>query len=135
MEPAGLAIGIAGVAGLFNSCLEAVDIVQSYQTFRTDSHILNTRFKVAKTLFEQWGLRVGIEQGRLLSHHHSGLDDENTSATVMELLYIIIKTICDESNMPLYRTGAGGRDGEQTYAGMPGSRRQKLRTISRKYPY
>ncbi|KAI3573927.1 hypothetical protein IWW34DRAFT_810160 [Fusarium oxysporum f. sp. albedinis] len=127
MEPFGLAIGIAGLAGLFNSCLEAVNIVQSYQTFRTDSHILNTRFKVAKTLFEQWGLRVGIEQGRLLPHHHFGLDDENTSATVMELLYIIIKTMCDESNMPLHRTGAArGRDSEQTYAGMPGSRRQKL---------
>ncbi|KAH7207392.1 hypothetical protein DER44DRAFT_615563, partial [Fusarium oxysporum] len=126
MDVTGLVIGVAGLAGLFTSCLEAVNIVQTYQTFRTDSHILNTRFKVAKTLFEQWGLRVGIEQGRLLPHHHSGLDDENTSTRVMELLHIIIKTICDESNMPLYRTGAGRRDGEQTYTGMPGSRRQKL---------
>ncbi|PNP56426.1 hypothetical protein FNYG_15355 [Fusarium nygamai] len=126
METAGLVIGVAGLAGLFTSCLEAINIVQSYQTFRTDSHTLNTRFKVAKTLFEQWGLRVGIEQGRLLPHHHSGLDDENTSVRVMELLHIIIKTICDESNMPLYRTGTGGRDGEQAYTGMPGSRRQKL---------
>jgi hypothetical protein len=126
MEPAGLAIGIAGLVGLFNSCLEAINIVQSYQTFRTDSHTLNTLFKVAKTLFEQWDLRVGIEHGRLLPNHHSGLDDRSTSATVMDLLYIIIKTICDESNLPLHRTGAGRRDGEQTYTGMPGSRRQKL---------
>ncbi|KAF5669918.1 ankyrin repeat domain-containing protein [Fusarium denticulatum] len=126
METAGLVFGVAGLAGLFTSCLEAVNIVQTYQTFRTDSHTLNTRFKVAKTLFEQWGLRVGIEQGRLLPHHHSGLDDENTSKRVMELLHIIIKTICDESNMPLYRTGAGRRDGEQTYTGMSGSRRHKL---------
>ncbi|KAH7143373.1 prion-inhibition and propagation-domain-containing protein [Fusarium sp. MPI-SDFR-AT-0072] len=117
METTGLVIGVAGLAGLFTSCLEAVNIVQTYQTFRTDSHTLNTRFKVAKTFFEQWGLRVGIEQGRLLPHHHSGLDDENTSIRVMELLHIIIKTICDESNMPLYRTGAGRRDGEQTYTG------------------
>ncbi|EGU82010.1 hypothetical protein FOXB_07476, partial [Fusarium oxysporum f. sp. conglutinans Fo5176] len=126
METTGLVIGVAGLAGLFTSCLEAVNIVQSYWTFRTDSHTLNTRFKVAKTLFEQWGLRVGIEQGKLLPHHHSGLDDENTSIRVMELLHIIIKTICDESNMPLYRTGTGRRDGEQTYTGMPGSRRQKF---------
>jgi hypothetical protein len=127
MEPAGLAIGIAGLVGLFNSCLEAINIVQSYQTFRTDSHTLNTLFKVAKTLFEQWDLRVGIEHGRLLPNHHSGLDDRSTSATVMDLLYIIIKTICDESNLPLHRTGtAVGRDGEQIYAGIPGSRRQKL---------
>jgi hypothetical protein len=127
MEVAGLAVGVAGLAGLFTSCLEAVNIAQSYQTFRIDSHVLNTRFKVTKTLFEQWGLRVGIEQGRLLPHHHSGLDDKNTSARVMELLHIIIKILCDESNAPLHRTGvAGGRDSDQTYAGMPGSRRQKL---------
>ncbi|RYC78295.1 hypothetical protein BFJ63_vAg18831, partial [Fusarium oxysporum f. sp. narcissi] len=132
METTGLVIGVAGLAGLFTSCLEAVNIVQSYQTFRTDSHTLNTRFKVAKTLFEQWGLRVGIEQGRLLPHHHSGLDDENTSIRVMELLHIITKTICDESNMPLHRTGAGGRGGEQTYTGMPGSRRQKLSWATRR---
>jgi hypothetical protein len=122
MEVASLAFGVAGLAGLFTSCLEAVNIVQSYQTFRTDSHVLNTRFKVAKALFEQWGLRVGIEQGRLLPHHHPGLDDKTTSATVMELLHIIIKVLCDESNAPLYRTGvAGGHGGDQTYAGMPGS--------------
>ncbi|EXK26974.1 hypothetical protein FOMG_16414 [Fusarium oxysporum f. sp. melonis 26406] len=126
METAGLVFGVAGLAGLFTSCLEAVNIVQTYQTFRTDSHTLNTRFKVAKALFEQWGLRVGIEQGRLLPHYHSGLGDENTSIRVMELLHIIIKTICDESNMPLYRTRAGRCDGEQTYTGMPGLRRQKL---------
>ncbi|SCO54286.1 uncharacterized protein FFNC_15439 [Fusarium fujikuroi] len=126
MEVAGLVIGVAGLAGLFTSCLEAVDIIQSYQTFRTDSHTLNTRFRVAKTLFEQWGLRVGIEHGRLLPHHHSGLDDENTSTRVMEILHIIIKTICDDSNKPLYQAGAVRRDCEQTYTGMPGSRRQKL---------
>ncbi|SPJ91045.1 related to ankyrin [Fusarium torulosum] len=127
MEVTGLAVGVAGLAGLFTSCLEAVNIAQSYQTFRIDSHVLNTRFKVAKALFEQWGLRVGIEQGRLLPHHHSGLDDKNTSARVMELLHIIIKILCDESNAPLHRTGvAGGRDSDQTYAGMPGSRRQRL---------
>ncbi|KAJ9419408.1 hypothetical protein QL093DRAFT_2101468 [Fusarium oxysporum] len=28
--------------------------------------------------------------------------------------------------MPSYRTGAGRRDGEQTYTGISGSRRQKL---------
>ena len=42
---------------------------------------------------------------------HASLDDKNMSATVMDLLYIVIKAIC----LPLHRTGtAGGRDGEQT---------------------
>ncbi|KAK4077226.1 hypothetical protein Purlil1_12440 [Purpureocillium lilacinum] len=47
MEAAGLVIGVAGLAGLFNSCLEAVDKVQSYQTFGADSHVLDTRLRLA----------------------------------------------------------------------------------------
>jgi hypothetical protein len=59
METAGLIIGVAGLAGLFNSCLEAVDKVQSYQMFGTDSHVLDTRFKVARAALSDgtqvWG--------------------------------------------------------------------------------
>ncbi|KAK7409419.1 hypothetical protein QQX98_008380 [Neonectria punicea] len=61
METVGLVVGVAGLAGLFTSCLEAVDKVQSYQTFETDSYVLDTRFKVAKARFERWGPGVGIE--------------------------------------------------------------------------
>ncbi|RBA11145.1 hypothetical protein FPRO05_04318 [Fusarium proliferatum] len=106
MEPAGLVIGVAGLAGLFNSCLEAVDKVQSYQTFGTDSHVLDTRFKAAKTRFERWGSGVGIKQGKLIPNHHPVLDDKDTSAVVTDLLHIIIKTICDASNSPQHRTRA-----------------------------
>jgi hypothetical protein len=110
MEPAGLVIGVAGLAGLFNSCLEAVDKVQSYQTFGTDSHVLDTRFKAAKIRFERWGPDVGIKQGKLLPNHHPVLDDNDTSAVVTDLLHIIIKTICDASNSPQRRTRATGPD-------------------------
>ena len=114
MEPAGLVIGVAGLAGLFNSCLEAVDKVQSYQTFGTDSHVLDTRFKVAKTRFERWGPGVGIKQGKLLPNHHPALDDNDTSAVVTDLLYIIIKAICDASNAPQRRTQATGPDDDDS---------------------
>ncbi|KAL2686886.1 hypothetical protein Neosp_004429 [[Neocosmospora] mangrovei] len=108
MEATGLVVGVAGLAWLFNSCLEAVDKVQSYRTFGTDSRVLDTRFKVAKVRFERWGLGVGIEQGRLLPDHHSALDDRSTSTVVTDLLQIIIKTICDVNNEPSRRTRAAG---------------------------
>ncbi|RSL58329.1 hypothetical protein CEP51_014090 [Fusarium floridanum] len=110
MESAGLVIGVAGLAGLFNSCLEAVDKVQSYQTFGTDSHVLDTRFKAAKTRFERWGLGVGIKQGKLLPNYHPVLDDNDTSVVVTDLLCIIVKAICDASNAPQRRTRATGPD-------------------------
>lgn len=37
MEPVGLAVGVLGLAGLFSTCLEAVDKVQSYRSFGVDS--------------------------------------------------------------------------------------------------
>lgn len=52
MEPIGLTVGLVGLS---NSCLEGLDKVQSYFSFGTDSHILNTRFKAAKSRFKQWG--------------------------------------------------------------------------------
>ncbi|KAH7151968.1 ankyrin-1 [Dactylonectria estremocensis] len=55
MEPVGLAVGIAGLAGLFSSCLEAVEKVQSYRSFGADSQVLDTQFKAEKLRFEQWG--------------------------------------------------------------------------------
>ncbi|KAJ0132111.1 hypothetical protein HZ326_24798 [Fusarium oxysporum f. sp. albedinis] len=116
MESASLVIGLAGLAGLFNACLEAVDKVQSYQTFGTDSHVLDTRFKAAKTRFERWGPGVGIKQGKLLPNYHPALDDHDTSAVVTDLLHIIIKTICDASNSPQRRTRATGPDVDDSSA-------------------
>ncbi|RTE68952.1 hypothetical protein BHE90_016671 [Fusarium euwallaceae] len=132
METAGLVIGVAGLAGLFNTCLEAVDKVQSYQTFNTDSHILDTRFKAARVRFERWGPGVGIEQGKLLPDHHSALDDKDTSTVVTEVLRIIIKTICDASNAPPRRTRVAGPGNDDSsglhrpYAVTSKSRRQKM---------
>ncbi|RSL79332.1 hypothetical protein CEP52_017536, partial [Fusarium oligoseptatum] len=114
MDPTGLAVGIAG---LFTSCLEVVNKVQSYQTFGTDSHVLDTRFKVARARFERWGPGVGIEQGKLLPDHHSALDDKDTSTVVTDVLHIIIKTICDASNAPPRRTRAAG-PGDDDFPGL-----------------
>jgi hypothetical protein len=132
METASLVIGVAGLAGLFNSCLEAVDKVQSYQTFGTDSHVLDTRFKVARARFERWGPGVGIGQGKLLPDHHSALDDKDTSTVVTDVLHIIIKTICDASNAPPRRTRAAGPGDDDSsglhrpYAVTSESRRRKM---------
>ncbi|KAF9772743.1 hypothetical protein IL306_009536 [Fusarium sp. DS 682] len=132
METAGLVIGVAGLAGLFNSCLDAVGKIQSYQTFGADAHILDTRFRVAKARFERWGAAVGIKQGRLLPGHHSALDDKDTSTVVTDLLHIIIKAVCDASTAPLRQTRASGPGGVELHLPRPpytvasGSKRQKI---------
>ncbi|WYZ39892.1 hypothetical protein EsH8_IV_000233 [Colletotrichum jinshuiense] len=96
MEPAGFAVGVVGLAGLFKTCLEAVNVLQSYRSARSDADVQHTLFNAVKTRFQQWGRGVGIENGRLLDDHHPGLDDEAIAASVRDLLHFIIKFICDD---------------------------------------
>ncbi|WQF77075.1 Putative prion-inhibition and propagation, HeLo domain, HeLo domain superfamily [Colletotrichum destructivum] len=98
MEPAGFAVGVVGLAGLFSSCLEAIDKVQSYRSARADADVQDTLFNAAKARFEQRGRSVGIDQGRLLDDHHPALDDKGISTSVRNLLRVIIKFICDDSH-------------------------------------
>ncbi|KAH7124619.1 prion-inhibition and propagation-domain-containing protein [Dactylonectria macrodidyma] len=94
MEPFGLAVGIAGLAGLFSSCLEAVEKVQSYRSFGADSQVLDTQFKAEKLRFEQWGRQVGFDRGTPSADHHQALDDPDISSAVRDLL-LIIDNICN----------------------------------------
>ncbi|KAL3589542.1 hypothetical protein FPOAC2_11711 [Fusarium poae] len=121
MEAAGLAIGIVSIAGLFNTCLDSLARFQSYKSSYADSHILDTRFLAVRTRFEQWGASVGISEGRLLSDHHHGLNDENTASVIQDILQIISKTICDNGNtqQALHH--------HERFAGILQSRRKRLR--------
>ncbi|KAJ5004502.1 hypothetical protein K4K57_012225 [Colletotrichum sp. SAR 10_99] len=95
MEPVGLAVGIAGLAGLFSTCLEVVEKVDSYKSFKHDSHSLAVQFQAEKRRFEQWGSAIGINKGTLSSAHHPALDDPQTLSTAKELLAFIQKIYAD----------------------------------------
>ncbi|GKT61202.1 ankyrin repeat domain-containing protein 52 [Colletotrichum tofieldiae] len=97
MEPAGFAVGVVKLAGLFSSCLEAIDKVQSYRSARADADVQDTIFNLARARFEQWGRGVGIDQGRLLDDHHHALGNGGISTAVRGLLRFIIKLICDQA--------------------------------------
>ncbi|KAH7113125.1 prion-inhibition and propagation, helo domain-containing protein [Dactylonectria estremocensis] len=135
MEPVGLAVGIAGLAGLFSSCLEAVEKVQSYRSFGADSQVLDTQFKAEKLRFEQWGRHVGFDRGTPSADHHQALDDPDISSAVRDLL-LIIDNICNAngaSRRPLLaRTGLAqdelfrARQAQPSRTAPSESRRRKL---------
>jgi hypothetical protein len=89
MEPVKLAVGILGLAGLFSSCLDMLERLDSWKDFSNDSRALAARFEADKLRFEKWGQAVGVDQKDLLDHHHETLDDPRTLATVQRLLSII----------------------------------------------
>ncbi|KAJ0358407.1 hypothetical protein COL26b_014494 [Colletotrichum chrysophilum] len=89
MEPVGLAVGVAGLAGLFSTCLEAVQRVASYKNYGRDSRSLAAQFDADKHRLEQWGQAVGIKDGKLSDTHHPALDDAQKLSIVHKLLVSI----------------------------------------------
>ncbi|KAL2811884.1 prion-inhibition and propagation, helo domain-containing protein [Aspergillus granulosus] len=89
MEPAGLAVGILGLASLFNTCLDALEKFDTWRDFAAESRSIATQFKVQRLRLENWGNAVGFEQGVLLNKHSKFLDDPRTLLIVQELLSAI----------------------------------------------
>lgn len=134
MEPAGLAVGIVGLAGLFNSCSEALERFDSWKNYDTDSRTLGSRFEVEKLRLKKWGESVGLERGTLSQDHNEALDDLQIASTIHEHL-LIIQKICSNADgtfLPLTGTGAPFTKHELFDRGTPQfpsnrSRRQKLK--------
>lgn len=57
MEGVGLAVGLVG---LFSTCLEALDKVDSWRNYEYESGSLDAQFRVQKILFQRWGEAVGL---------------------------------------------------------------------------
>ncbi|CAH0028115.1 unnamed protein product [Clonostachys rhizophaga] len=94
MEVAGLVVGVAGLAGLFSTCLDALDKTQQYRNSATDMHHLETQFQAETLRFQQWGRDIGLKRGETLKEgHHKALEEEDTRKTIQEILQIIY-TLC-----------------------------------------
>jgi hypothetical protein len=88
MEAAGLAFGIAGLAGLFNTGLGIVEKVDCYRDFGVESRSLIAQFEADRVRFRQWGQKAGINaEGQ--KEHHEALDDPAISSVVSKLLQSI----------------------------------------------
>lgn len=60
MEVAGLAIGIAGLSGLFSACIDCFDYIQLATTFGDDLGICLLRLDTARLRLSRWGVCFGL---------------------------------------------------------------------------
>ncbi|KAF6844647.1 ankyrin repeat domain-containing protein 52 [Colletotrichum musicola] len=97
MEPVGLSVGIAGLAGLFSTCLDAVQRFDSYKNYGRDSRSLAAQFDADKHRLEQWGQAVGINTAKLSDTHHPLLDNQKTLSLVHRLL-VSIQDFCSSAD-------------------------------------
>ncbi|KFY18017.1 hypothetical protein V492_00204 [Pseudogymnoascus sp. VKM F-4246] len=92
MEAIGLAVGIAGLAGLFSTCLDLIDKANSYRDYGPESRSVAAQFEADKLLFRRWAQSVGIEEGNSKKNHHSALDNPATALVVLKILSSIQET-------------------------------------------
>lgn len=89
MEPAGLAVGLVGLATIFTSVLELINKVHIYKTFDADSKALIAQFEADRVRFERWGREIGLLENGQLSDRHSTILDPKRAAAVKNLLDIL----------------------------------------------
>ena len=99
MEPVGLAVGVVGLAGLFSTCLHALQRLDSYKAAGRDSRQLDAQLSATIHLFERWGEGVGISQGKLSKAHHPDLDDPRTFLVIQRLLGSINELLQTSNNV------------------------------------
>ncbi|OQD68299.1 hypothetical protein PENPOL_c003G10753 [Penicillium polonicum] len=97
MEPVSFAVGIIGLAGLFSTCLEAVERFDSWKDYDPEFRSLVAQFKAQKLRLAKWGVAVGLEDDELSYVHNALLDDPKIEATVKELL-LAINAVCRDED-------------------------------------
>ncbi|CAI7565786.1 unnamed protein product [Penicillium glandicola] len=112
MDPISFAVGIIGLAGLFNTCLDAVERFDSWKDYDSEFRSLVAQFKAQKLRLIKWGLDVGLEDNELSYEHNALLDDPKIESTVKELLLAIDDVCRDEDKT--FSTPMLGKDEKPT---------------------
>ena len=99
-ETVGLALGIAGLAGVLNACLEAFSLFHAGQSFAIDVEILLTKLDIEKTLLLHWAERVGLVNTRNdQASYDPRLNDPRIHSTVANTLALLLRLLTDSEQL------------------------------------
>ena len=89
MEPAGLVVGIAGLAGAFGACMYCFDYIQRGCRYEGDYEMCLLRLSAAKHRMYRWGTATGLTQDIELKHqaHFSNQDSELVQGLLEQIVY------------------------------------------------
>jgi hypothetical protein len=97
MEPVSFAIGVAGLAGLFSTCLDVIEKAKLYRDFGSDHSLISTKYEADKVLFQLWAQKVGIGKLGPQDARHNHLDNPEVAPIVQRIL-LSIKDIFTKSD-------------------------------------
>lgn len=95
MEPLGLALGLAGVAGVFSTLLQVAGQVHDYKSYDADSKVLNAHFNAIRFRLERWGDAVGIVPGHVVASAPQSRPNgtRNVALEVKDLLVVAAEAL------------------------------------------
>jgi hypothetical protein len=94
MEVAGLALGIAGLAGLFTSCIGTFQLIQHGRSFGKDFKILETKFSNQELRLRTWGRACGLVDSEV-ENYDPILDEPELHQQLQATLECIKHLLCD----------------------------------------
>lgn len=89
MEATGPGTSIAGLAEVFNACVEIMERIDPYNDFGIDSRAVISQFDKDKLVFRKWGEAVSLQGKSPRAYHHKGLDDPAVVSEVQGILISI----------------------------------------------
>lgn len=95
MEPAGLALGVIGLAGIFKNCVELFGHFSTYRSYGHDYDLLDAKLHVEKAVLLQWAVRVRFLQ----EDYDRQLDDPDIRGAVSKILSNIIRLMSKSSSL------------------------------------
>ncbi|CAN9101792.1 unnamed protein product [Alternaria alternata] len=114
MEPAGLAVGIVALAGLFNNAVDCFEYVQLGSAFGTDFQVSLLKLDILRLRLSRWGKSVGLD-GDLSNAHAIKLatgppeDIEKAGNVLGQIMDLFAKM---ESKSKKYQSRIGEIDGD-----------------------
>jgi hypothetical protein len=135
MDPLSLTFGVAGIvglSGLFSTCLDVIDRVESYKDFGIESRSISSQFEADKLLFRRWAKEVGISDRGLKDDHHEDLDNREIALIVEKLLisiqeiFSVTESTFQNLNLSFDADPPLSRGGPQYTKIPPASKRSKI---------
>jgi small-conductance mechanosensitive channel len=136
MEPAGLAVGVFAIAGLFNNAVDCFEFVQLGRNFETDFTTCILKLDDTKLQLSRWGQAVGLSGDlRNTERLNRIFGVEKTANLVAERLRHILRLFTDAENIS-HEFQSDKRSNRNTLQSCDGldpairSLRDKLRNLS-----
>jgi hypothetical protein len=98
-EIAGLVIGAVGIAGLYGTCIQLLDQIDTSKEIVHSANSSIARLAIAVHLLKDWGIAIGIEDGAVRNAHHAKLYDQSTRDLVFRALATLEVILSDQKRL------------------------------------